>query len=65
MTHEELSEAYAERLVDDMDMGTLVQIVTEHLTNAFLEYEPDQLRGQIQYDGIYDDLLDEEENENV
>ena len=65
MTHEELSEAYAERLVEDMDMGTLVQIVTEHLTNAFLEYEPDQLRGQIQYDGIYDDLLDEEENENV
>jgi len=61
MTHEELAEAYAERLVDDMDMGTLVQIVTEHLEQNFLEYEPDQLRGQIQYDGIYDDLLEEEE----
>ena len=61
MTHEALAEAYAERLVDDMDMGTLVQIVTEHLEQNFLEYEPDQLRGQIQYDGIYDDLLEEEE----
>ena len=61
MTHTELAEAYAERLVEDMDMGTLVQIVTEHLTENFLEYEPDRLRGQIQYDGIYDDLLEEEE----
>jgi len=60
MTHEELAEAYAERLVDDMDMQCLIEIATTHLTAEFENYTPDQLRGQIQYDGTYDDLLEGE-----
>ena len=59
MTHEELANAYAIRLVDDMDMASIVQITIEHIEQSFLEYEPDQLRTLIKDDGLYGDILEE------
>jgi len=60
--HYTLAEKYATRLVDDMDMDTLVQITIEHLHQQFYtEYTLEQLKDQIfdQHGGCYDDLLED------
>ena len=60
--HYTLAENYATRLVDDMDMDTLVQITIEHLQQQFYtEYTLEQLKDQIfdQHGGCYDDLLED------
>ena len=60
MTHNTLAENYATRLVDDMDMDTLVQITIEHLHQQFYtEYTLEDLKTQIEDDGLYDDLLED------
>jgi len=64
MTHNTLAENYATRLVDDMDMDTLVTIAIETLHQQFYtEYTLEQLKDQIfdQHGGCYDDLLEQEQ----
>jgi hypothetical protein len=64
MTHNTLAENYATRLVDDMDMDTLVTMAIETLHQQFYtEYTLEQLKDQIfdQHGGCYDDLLEQEQ----
>ena len=60
MTRNILAENYAVRLVEDMDMNTLVELTTEYLSNQFKTYELEELTQEIEDNGCYDDLLEEE-----
>ncbi|MBU98194.1 MAG: hypothetical protein CL429_03780 [Acidimicrobiaceae bacterium] len=55
-----LAENYAVRLVEDMDMNTLVELTTEYLSNQFKTYELEELAQEIEENGCYDDLLEQE-----
>ena len=55
-----LAENYAVRLVEDMDMKTLVELTTEYLSNQFKTYELEELAQEIEENGCYDDLLEQE-----
>ena len=60
--HNTLAENYASRLVEDMDMDTLVTIAIESLHQQFYtEYTLEQLKNQIfdLHGGCYDDLLED------
>ena len=60
--HYTLAGNYATRLVEDMDMDTLVMIAVESLHQQFYtEYTLEQLKDQIfdQHGGCYDDLLED------
>ncbi len=58
--HNTLAENFATRLVDDMDMDTLVMIAIESLHQQFYtEYTPEQLKTEIEDNGCYDDLLED------
>jgi len=54
-----LAENYAVRLVEDMDMNTLVELTTEYLSNQFKTYELEELAQEIEENGCYDDLLEQ------
>ena len=59
MTHNTLAENYATRMVDDMDMDTLVQLAIENMTDYYRdEYTTEQLKEQIKA-SCYDDLLED------
>ena len=59
MTHSILAEAFATRMVDDMDMDTLVQLAIENMTDYYRdEYTTEQLKEQIK-ESCYDDLLED------
>ncbi len=59
--HNNLAENYATRLVEDMDMDTLVTIAIESLHQQFYtEYTLEQLKTEIGDNGCYDDLLEGE-----
>ena len=61
MTHNVLASNFAVRLVDDMDMDTLVTIAIESLYQQFFtEYTLEQLKTEIEENGCYDDLLEQE-----
>jgi len=60
MTRNILAENYAVRLVEDMDMNTLVELTTEYLSNQFKTYELEELAQEIEENGCYDDLLEQE-----
>ena len=55
-----LAENYAVRLVEDMDMKTLVELTTEYLSDQFKTYELEELTQEIEENGCYDDLLEQE-----
>ncbi len=55
-----LAENYAVRLVEDMDLNTLVELTTEYLSNQFKTYELEELAQEIEENGCYDDLLEQE-----
>jgi len=60
MTHNTLAEAFATRMVDDMDMDTLVQLAIENMTDYYRdECTTEQLKEQIKA-SCYDDLLEQE-----
>ena len=59
MTRNILAENYAVRLVEDMDMNTLVELTTEYLSNQFKTYELEELTQEIEDNGCYDDLLED------
>ena len=54
-----LAENYAVRLVEDMDMKTLVELTTEYLSDQFKTYELEELTQEIEENGCYDDLLEQ------
>ena len=59
--HNVLASDFAVRLVEDMDMDTLVTIAIESLHQQFYtEYTLEQLKAEIADNGCYDDLLEEE-----
>ena len=58
---DELIEQYVELVVDNMDTNTLVQIVTENLTDYYDQLSDIELKDQIEltYDEeLYDELVD-------
>ena len=56
--HNVLAKKYASRLVEDMDMDTLVTIAMEALHQQFYaEYTLEQLQTEIEDNGCYEDLL--------
>ena len=59
--HNTLASKFAVRLVEDMDMDTLVTIAIESLHQQFYtEYTLEQLKTEIEDNGCYDDLLEQE-----
>ena len=65
---DELIEQYVELVVDNMDTKTLVQFVTEDLTDLYNDYSDEELKCQIEYthdEEIYDEIVDNVTNETV
>ena len=59
--HNTLASKFAVRLVEDMDIDTLVTIAIESLHQQFYtEYTLEQLKTEIGENGCYDDLLEQE-----
>ena len=56
------AEEYATRMVDDMDMNCLVDIAITYLSEDYKTYTTEELIGEIQEHGMYDDLLEEDES---
>ncbi len=57
----ESAEEYATRLVDGMDLDTLVEIAITYLMEDYKTYTTEELIGEIQEHGMHDDLLEEDE----
>ena len=55
---DELQQNLIERIVDDMDTYTLMQLVTEQLDNNYDDYTVDQLIAEAEE--YYPDLLEQE-----
>ena len=53
----ELAEAYAERLVDDMDMNTLISCAIDYLSGDLKMFTLEELKAEIEDHGMHDDLL--------
>ena len=65
---DELIEQYVELVVDNMDTKTLVQFVTEDLTDLYNDYSDEELKCQIECthdEDLYDELVDNVTNETV
>jgi len=65
---DELIEQYVEIVVDNMDTKTLVQYITEDLTDVYNDYSDDELKDQIEMTHdkeLYDELIDNVTNETV
>ena len=55
----ELAEAYAARLVDNMDMDSLVDLATGYLSEEYKTYTLEELKTEIQDTGCCEDLLED------
>ena len=65
---DELIEQYVELVVDNMDTKTLVQFVTEDLTDLYNDYSDEELKCQIECthdEELYEELVDNVTNETV
>ena len=65
---DKLIEQYVELVVDNMDTKTLVQFVTEDLTDLYNDYSDEELKCQIECtfdEETLDDLIDNVTNETV
>ena len=63
-----LVQQYVELVVDNMDTKTLVQFVTEDLTDLYNDYSDEELKCQIECthdEDLYDELVDNVTNETV
>ena len=68
LQRDELIEQYVELVVDNMDTKTLVQFVTEDLTDLYNDYSDEELKCQIECthdEELYDELVDNVTNETV
>ncbi len=55
---DELQQNLIDRIVDDMDLKTLMQLVAEQLDNNYDDYTVDQLIAEVEE--YYPDLLEQE-----
>ena len=65
---DELISQYSELVVDNMDTKTLVQFVTDDLTDLYNDYSDEELKCQIECthdEELYDELVDNVTNETV
>ena len=64
---EKLIEMYVDRVVDNMDVGDLMNFVMETLTNTYSEYSLDEMVTEIEdsYPDILEDLSDADEEELI
>ena len=60
---DELIEQYVELVVDNMDVKTMMQLITDMLTDEYNDYSDDELKCQIE--ATHDDELYNELVENV
>jgi len=56
----ELIEQYVELVVDNMDIKTMTQVISDLLTDLYNDYTLDELEYQINEhdEGLYDELVD-------
>ena len=65
---DELIEQYVELVVDNMDTKTLVQFVTEDLTDLYNDYSDEELKCQIEVthdEELYEELVDNVTSETI
>jgi len=65
---DELIEQYVELVVDNMDIKTMMQFITEDLTDLYNDYSDDELKDQIEMthgEELYEELLDNTTSETV
>ena len=65
---DELIEQYVELVVDNMDTKTLVQFVTDDLTDLYNDYSDEELKCQIECthdEDLFEELVDNVTNETV
>tara|TARA_Y100001970_G_scaffold77269_1_gene98196 strand:- start:3588 stop:3842 length:255 start_codon:yes stop_codon:yes gene_type:complete len=65
---DELIEQYVELVVDNMDIKTMMQFITDDLTDLYNDYTDDELKDQIEMthgEELYEELLDNTTNETV
>ena len=58
---DELIEQYVELVVDNMDVKTMMQFITDMLKDEYNDYSDEELKCQIEYthdDELYDELVD-------
>ena len=65
---DELIEQYVELVVDNMDVKSMMQFITDTLKDEYNDYSDDELKCQIEYthdEELYDELVDNVTNETV
>ena len=58
---DELIEQYVELVVDNMDIKTMMQFITDMLKDEYNDYSDEELKCQIEYthdEELYDELVD-------
>jgi hypothetical protein len=58
MERKELAEAYAVRLVDNMDTKDIMDLAIGYLSEEYKTYTLEELKTEIQDIGCFDDLLE-------
>ena len=65
---DELIEQYVEVVVDNMDVKSMMQFITDTLKDEYNDYSDDELKCQIECshdDELYEELVDNVTNETV
>ena len=68
LQRDKLIEQYVELVVDNMDIKTMMQFITDDLTDLYNDYSDDELKDQIEYthdEELFDELVDNVTNETV
>jgi len=58
---DELIEQYVELVVDNMDIKTMMQFITDDLTDLYNDYSDEELKDQIECthgEDLYEELVD-------
>ena len=58
---DELIEQYVELVVDNMDIKTMMQFITDDLTDLYNDYSDEELKDQIECthgEDLYEELID-------
>ena len=66
---DELIEQYVELVIDNMDIKTMTQVITEQLTDTYQDYSIEELQTQVEtthdkelYKELVDNVTNPEEN---
>ena len=63
-----LIEQYVELVIDNMDIKTMTQVITEQLTDTYQDYSIEELQTQIEVthdEELYKELVDNVINPNI